>query len=154
ALGGGRGRAFPGHRRHAGGAVGPRRATRAYGGRGGPRRRVRTAGPGRPARGGGAAVRRDPLRQRRRHRRRRPPDARSRPRDLRRRGPDAGGTALMTTTSTATDPTLGERWRRWRFPAVVLLGLLLTALILALIACQGRRRQLDSSGGDLMGAGA
>lgn len=60
----------------------------------------------------------------------------------------------MTTTSTATDPTLGERWRRWRFPVVVVLGLLLTALILGLIASQGRRGYLDPRGVDLMGSRA
>jgi Domain of unknown function (DUF4350) len=59
-----------------------------------------------------------------------------------------------TSTSIGTGPTASERWRRWRFPVLVVLGVLLTALILGLVASQNRRGYLDPRGVDLLGAGA
>ena len=61
---------------------------------------------------------------------------------------------MTTDTSTATDPSAAERWQRWRFPVLIVLGLLLTALILGLISSQDRRGYLDPRAVDLVGARA
>lgn len=69
-------------------------------------------------------------------------------------GTSTGTSNETSVAATGADPTARERWRRWRFPVIIVLGLLVTALILGLIASQNRRGYLDPRAVDLVGARA
>ncbi len=60
------------------------------------------------------------------------------------------------TTTTAAPPTgvATGYWRRWRWTAVVIAGLLVTALIIGLVNSSNRRGYLDPHGVDHAGSGA
>ncbi len=60
----------------------------------------------------------------------------------------------VPTTSEPLDPRPAERWRRWR-PVVIVVGLMLVAaIVLGVIASQGRRGYLDPAGVDPSGSRA
>lgn len=60
----------------------------------------------------------------------------------------------MAQPAAAEHPRLGDYWRRWRLAVWVVIGIVSTALFLALLSSQDRRGYLDPQGVDLLGARA